>query len=97
METKERPETTARRPDGDAPRYEVVTTMRGREVRCWLEDGRLRGDEELLRRLSLFHDLVLPLEPVDLAHLVADAVGSDVVIRVDDPHRDRSAGDGAPT
>ena len=70
-----------------ATRLEFVTTMRGHEVSCWLEGGCLHGDEELLKRLSRYRDPGRALEAVGLAHLVGDAVGSDVAIRFTDTER----------
>jgi hypothetical protein len=79
-------------PDGGVHRWptrlEFVTTMRGHEVSCWLEGGCLHGDQDLLQRLSLYRDPVRALEGVGLAHLVGDAVGSDVVIRFADTERE---------
>jgi hypothetical protein len=60
--------------------FEFVTTVRGRTVSCWLEDGELRGDAELLARLSMFSS-VPPVDDIELSHLVHAAVGSDVTIR----------------
>jgi hypothetical protein len=63
-------------------RVEFGTIIRGRPVACWIENGRLGGDAVLLDRLSRFTDLAQRLEPVRVAQLVRDAVGSDVTIRV---------------
>jgi hypothetical protein len=71
--------------DDTPPHVEFLTTLRGRSVRCWLEGGQLRGDPELLRRLELFAPAGTELDPVRVAHLVEDAVGSDVVIRLRPP------------
>jgi hypothetical protein len=65
---------------GDLP-FEFVTTIRGRAVSCWLDQGELRGDPELLARLSRFSP-ALPRDNVALSGLVRSAVGSDVAIRV---------------
>jgi hypothetical protein len=65
--------------------FEFETTIRGRRVRCRLEDGRLRGDRELLDRLGRFDPSAHPADPVALAALIHDAVGSEVTIRVQPP------------
>ena len=62
--------------------FEFETTIRGRRVRCWLEDGRLRGDRELLDRLGRFDRSAQPAHAVAVAALIHDAVGSEVTIRV---------------
>lgn len=62
-------------------RMEFVTTMRGREVRCWLEDGRVCGDAELLRRLTRRGVPDAGLDVVTLARLMGQAVGSEVSLR----------------
>ena len=58
------------------------TTMRGRAVRCWIEDRTIHRDPDLLRRLERFLPGDVAPSPVALANLVRDAVGSDVTIRV---------------
>ncbi len=60
---------------------EFATQIRGREVTCWLDDGRLLGDDELVGRLERLAENVDRFDPLTLAHSVRDAVGSDVHIR----------------
>jgi hypothetical protein len=60
--------------------FELVTTLRGRKVSCWIEDGTVRGDPELLHRLERFSPLS-PADDLDLWRLVRTAVGSDVRLR----------------
>ncbi len=73
-------------PGGDTAdtvgRVEFVTTIRGRRVSCWIEDGHLCGDPVLLARLARFGDLDQQSDPVEVARLVRDAVGSEVTIRL---------------
>ena len=69
------------------PRVECVTRIRGREVTCWLENGRVAGDPELLDRLRRVAVRVDPLDEVALTQMVRDAVGSDVSLRfAEAPH-----------
>ncbi len=78
--------------------FEFETTIRGHRVRCWLENGRPQGDQELLDRLDRFDHAAQPLQAVTLADLIHDAVGSDVTIRVHpprEPHVRRSITAGA--
>lgn len=71
--------------DGDdLTRVEYTTTIRGREVSAWLDSGHLDGDPELLRRLERLIDVDDELEPVALAHLIGEAVGSAVVLHLCD-------------
>ena len=59
---------------------EFAARIRGREMTCWLDEGRLVGDRELVGRVRrLAGDR--PIGPLELAQLVRDAVGSEVVIR----------------
>ncbi len=60
---------------------EYVATVRGRTVSCWVERGELLGDDELVarvRRAARGRDLT---DPVGLARIVGDAVGSPVTVR----------------
>jgi len=71
--------------DAPASRMEFIATIRGSEVSCWLESGRLRGDPALLRRLALAGVPTTSLDVVTLARLVGDAVGSHVTLRFREP------------
>ena len=59
---------------------EFAARIRGREMACWLDKGRLVGDRELVSRVRrLVGDR--SIGPLELAQVVRDAVGSEVVIR----------------
>lgn len=63
---------------------EYATKIRGHDVSCTLRHGELTGDRELITRISraaLDRDID---DPVTLAQVVRDAVGSDVTIRFAD-------------
>jgi hypothetical protein len=60
---------------------EFTTTIRGRTVSCRLEDGTLRGDDELLGRMRRLDPSGGRCDPVSVARLVREAVGSEVTIR----------------
>ena len=62
-------------------RLEFSTTIRGDVVTCWVEDGHLWGDAALMDRLSRFVITCEPLGPIDVVHLLRDAVGSKVAVR----------------
>ena len=60
-------------------RLRVAAQVRGHEMACWLDDGRLQGDSELVTRVRrMVGDR--PIGPFELAQLVRDAVGSEVSI-----------------
>ena len=66
------------------PQVEFVTRMRGREVKCWMDGGRIDGDPELLERIRRVSPCLENLEVVEVVQLVRDAVGSAVALRFAD-------------
>lgn len=71
-------------PIEDESVVEYATKIRGYDVSCILRHGQLTGDSELIARISraaLDRDID---DPVALAQVVRDAVGSDVTIRFAD-------------
>lgn len=64
---------------------EFATQLRGHEVSCWLRDGHLHGDPELIRRLKRFAAQDFQFEPLSLARRMRDAIGSNVKVRLRTP------------
>jgi hypothetical protein len=68
----------------DEPTVEYTTRLRGRDVSCWVQEGRIVGDHELVSRMARVARGDEVGDPVALARLVCDATGSEVTIRYRD-------------